>query len=102
MEDGINAANVGKESISQTLPFMGSFNQTSNIHNIKIGRNFAVDQITLLQLRYLFLEIFKPSWLVEVTEVVKSIIRHCYPAYKVGKIKKVSFKESGNLSLNCI
>ena len=47
MEDGIYTADVGQESVSETLTFMSSFNQTSNIHDREMCRNFAGNKIIL-------------------------------------------------------
>ena len=41
MKDGVHATDVGQEGIPQTLTFMSSFNQTSNIHYTEMCRDFA-------------------------------------------------------------
>lgn len=41
MENGIYTADVGQESVSKTLTFMSSFDQTSNIHYREMCRDFA-------------------------------------------------------------
>merc|ERR1712048_643723 len=40
MENCVASRNMGQKSISKTLTFISSFNQTGNINNIQISRNF--------------------------------------------------------------
>ena len=41
MEDGVDSTDVREEGIAQALAFVGSFNQTGNVHNVEVRRYLA-------------------------------------------------------------
>lgn len=43
MEDSITGTDVWQEGISQALPLMCPFHQTSNVHHIQVGGNLTVN-----------------------------------------------------------
>ena len=75
MENSITAGNVRKESITKTLTFVGTLDQTSNINNIQISRNLNYSLDWTSNDDVIIFETYLWFWFPIFDKHVESIIR---------------------------